>query len=258
MFTTNSLLKTSVSVAAVATFLAASPVAAADVFGRGSTKDADVSVRKDDSWQGPYVGVGVGYRWESWSEDGYTIPATKGSKAKCKWSGGGIDVIADWDKGTESDCGKKKGDYIPGVKPIPEQNVPGIDEDNDGFLVTGRFGYDWQRDGFVFGPFAEVNWLNMDAKYFAEADFSYAIGGRVGHLINSRLLAYVNGGVELTDYDGLDTNTDPFVGGGLELMVGDGWTLTGEGRWTFDNSDLPSGVEKDDPASVRLIAGKKF
>jgi len=52
-------------------------------------------------------------------------------------------------------------------------------EDANGFIATGRAGYDWQRGDIVFGLFGEVNWLNANTSHFADANFSGAIGPRL-------------------------------------------------------------------------------
>lgn len=61
MFTTSQLLKTSGSIAALAFFLAL-PAGAADVNGRGSTKDADAAFDnvKTYNWSGVYIGAHAG------------------------------------------------------------------------------------------------------------------------------------------------------------------------------------------------------
>jgi opacity protein-like surface antigen len=135
-----------------------------------------------------------------------------------------------------------------------------LKEDADGWLVTGRVGYDWQRGRVVFGPVGELNWLNpKDTKNFDEAEFSGAVMFRAGYLVNERVLVYGIGGIEIIGYDELDEVVNPTLGGGLEFLLGDGWTLLGEGRVTWaSNEDLPAGIDKDDVVTARAMVVKRF
>lgn len=182
---------------------------AADIFkGDASLKDdTNYASGAVHSWQGPYVGVGVGYSWTKWEDD-----------TKCEV----------------------------------------LKEDADGWLVTGRVGYDWQRGRVVGGVFGDISWLDSHTDKFADAELSGRIGARLGYLLNGRLLGYVNGGLEITDFDGdVDTGVDPFLGGGLELLLGDGWSLAAEGALTFVSDD-EAGIEQDNLATARLMLLKKF
>ena len=242
--TMNSLLKSSVSSVTLALFLSSSAYAT-DLRpmkdSPSSVLDAPVA---NHSWQGPYIGVGVGYRWQSWDKAAECILVLDESK-KTRHGGHGDDA---------DEC----GDAGRGHRGHWEYDAAGA-EDADSFIITGRAGYDWQSGSIVFGAFGEVNWLNANTDHFADAELSYAVGARAGFLVNPRLLAYLNAGVELTDFNGLDTLTAPFVGAGLELMIADGWTVAPELRMAFEkDGDLPSGASKDDPITARILLLKKF
>lgn len=258
-------------IAALAAALTGSGAYAADVFGRGDSLKDSGPVSAARSWQGPYVALGGGYRWHNWDSVGQTI---LGSDAKCtdalgnpSGRDGDQSTHGVWD-GTEEHCDGKTFAKVDGrwvripdayQGATPDQVTPGHDEDADSWIVTGRVGHDWQSGRIVFGVFGEANWLDAGTTHFADADFLYGGGSRLGYLINDRLLAYVNAGVELTDYSGLDTKVDPFLGGGLELLLADGWSVAGEGRWTFaDDGDLPASVSNNDPVTVRALIVKKF
>jgi opacity protein-like surface antigen len=255
------IMKRIFAAAAFLALIGAGPASAADPFTRAADRAADAAPSR--AWQGPYVGIGFGYRWQDWKDAG--APAIASSKAKCqdfKYDGITPDGAAmDWSGSgkTQENCLERHGHqtYTPGVAAVDA--VDPIKEDSNGFLVTGRIGYDWQRGSIVGGVFGDINWLNATTKNFADAHFSYDVGGRIGFLVNSNLLAYVNGGIEMTNFNqGLDTDVAPFVGGGLELMVADGWTIAAEPRITFEDVNLPAGISNNNPVSIRLLAGKKF
>mgnify|MGYP001062215393 CR=1 FL=1 len=235
-----------ITLAALAAALMSSGAYAADVFGRDSLKDSGSTVVSSSPWQGPYVALGGGFRWHNWD-----------SLATAALCNGAPNLPGDgWD-GSASDCnGQSSG---------PDVFTPADvahDENSDGWVVTGRVGYDWRAQGYsrvVFGVFGEANWVEADTDHFADAEFVYGGGARLGYLLTDRLLAYINAGVELTEYSGLDTKVDPFLGGGLELLLADGWSVAGEGRWTFaDDGDLPAGTTNNDPVTARLLLIKKF
>lgn len=241
-----------IGLAAAIVALMSSGALGADVFGRGDSLKDSGSVPAAKSWQGPYVGVGIGYRWHNWDsakqclgygDDGVFNPGENG-----EWTG------------KEEDCwDTSKPAYKEAIEDAPGAFVAAQDEDADSWIVTGRVGHDWQSGRVVFGVFGEINWLDAGTTHFPDADFLYGGGARLGYLLNDRLLAYVNGGIELTDYSGLDTKVDPFLGGGLELLLADGWSVAGEGRYTFaDDGDLPATFSNNDPVTIRALLIKKF
>jgi outer membrane immunogenic protein len=128
-------------------------------------------------------------------------------------------------------------------------------ETHDAWLITGRVGYDIQRGRFVFGPFGDIEWLGLNDD--RGHNFNAALGLRAGVLVESRLLAYVNGGIEFAGLDADEGDEAGFLGGGLEYALGGGWSLSGEGRVTFA-AEEGSHWEVDDVYSVRALLNKKF
>lgn len=244
-------------IAALAAALTGSGAYAADVFGRGDSLKDSGPVSAARSWQGPYVALGGGYRWHNWdsaSQDAKCFFSQDDNTGDSKHSAGDTPVQFN---GTNPSCKGYENDSNDAT--VFVDPVAAADEDSDSWIVTGRIGHDWQSGRIVFGVFGEANWLDAGTTHFADADFLYGGGSRLGYLLNDRLLAYVNAGVELTDYSGLDTKVDPFVGGGLELLLADGWSVAGEGRWTFaDDGELPASVSNNDPVTVRALIVKKF
>lgn len=237
-------MKNSVLAALALALLSSSAAFAADPFDKrgGGSKDVAVAAA-DKPWQGPYVAIGGGYRWHNWDSL---------KQAICTTSMSGPDIVQDW-TGTEEECEDQSGHQDYDVVEAAH------DEDADSWIATGRLGHDWQSDRVVFGVFGEANWLDASTAHFTDTEFLYGGGARLGYLLNDRLLAYINAGIELTDYSGLDTKVDPFLGGGLELLLADGWSVAGEGRYTFaDDGELPASASNNDPITVRALLVKKF
>ncbi len=245
-----------IGLAALAAALMSSGAYAADVFGRESLKDGAPAAVGSSPWQGPYVAIGGGYRWHNW--EGIGIPGAGECEVDPSGSSNSFKVYGL----TEAECDRLDKPNTSVDYDEEDPAIPARAEDSDGWVVTGRIGYDWRAQGYsrvVFGVFGEANWVEADTDHFADADFIYGGGARLGYLLNDRLLAYINAGIELTDYSGLDTKVDPFLGGGLELLLNDGWSVAGEGRWTFaDDGDLPASVSNNDPVTARLLLIKKF
>lgn len=234
-----------ISIAALV-LLIAGPALGADVRAKRAETSAPLptptySAPEDTRpWQGPYIGVGVGYGWQDWS-----------NKGECKGPDGKpADEVEPDDSIDGADGCQYGGD---GVDDGKFDSTKGTEE---GFFVTGRVGYDFQHSPLVFGPFAELNYsMNDDSA----AEWSGAIGGRLGFLIDPRVLAYVNGGIEITDYDNIsgETEYNGFAGGGLEFLLNGGWSLSGEGRVSFVEETI-GGTEIDNLYTVRAIFAKRF
>lgn len=257
-----------ISIAALA-LLIAGPALGADVRAKRAETSAPIptptySAPEDTRpWQGPYIGVGVGYGWQDWSREGSAgtaaIPGTP-AVAAVPPSCSNPDMDHGGWNGTAADC---RSGYNAGAAPIPAvqgtpavPGTPAASGTEEGFFVTGRVGYDFQHSPLVFGPFAELNYsMNDDSA----AEWSGAIGGRLGFLIDPRVLAYVNGGIEITDYDNIsgETEYNGFAGGGLEFLLNGGWSLSGEGRVSFVEETI-SGTEIDNLYTVRAIFAKRF
>jgi outer membrane immunogenic protein len=141
----------------------------------------------------------------------------------------------------------------------------------DPAAVTGAIqaGYNWQVDNVVYGLASDLSWFNLGglrqvsinypatAQNFAARSNIYTVGtsfqsnslftlrGRLG-FAESSLLAYVTGGLALTDFRMANSSDNPdalgafggasnsdrragwTVGGGLEWAVTDRWTVKGE------------------------------
>jgi outer membrane immunogenic protein len=144
---------------------------------------------------------------------------------------------------------------IPGVFDII--NLDGIG--GEGFFGTVSVGYDRQiNDRFVVGVFADYDFsdistdLSLLGGLFTASldhDRSWSIGARAGFLSSPTTLWYGTvgyteaefsadssiGSLDLPDFKGY------FVGAGVESMLGRGWSLKGEYRFTqFDEETILS------------------
>lgn len=142
---------------------------------------------------------------------------------------------------------------------VPDQ---GSLSDPDGWFFGGQIGADKQFDRVVVGVVVDLSKGNMDASntFTTPLGSQWAITSdlemfgtarvRVGYLIQPHVLAYVSGGVAWGRVDVkqattfVDGNGDFLddggrtsgkfdhvgyaIGGGLEWMLADGWSLTGE------------------------------
>jgi outer membrane immunogenic protein len=141
--------------------------------------------------------------------------------------------------------------------------------DGDGILGTVVMGYDRQfAPRWVAGVFADfdfsdisvnVGGLNVDQTY------SWSIGARLGTLVTPKTLLYATGGYTQTELEGnLEGTADGyFVGGGLEHMLRDNWTLKLEYRYSEFEADVEQGGVVTGDAeltshSARLVLSYKF
>jgi len=147
-------------------------------------------------------------------------------------------------------------------------SVAGVsfDVSGQGAFATLRLGYDHEiAHNVILGVFAEglAGNFTYDGTGFA-ADYSGAIGARIGTLIGGTLL-YLTGGYSITPLEGsgqskgIDINLDGyFAGGGIEAPLGNGWSLVPEARITFA-ADTVSGITiEDDAVSVTALLKKTF
>lgn len=196
---------------------AAMPALSVPAFADGpfSLKDTPVQVEVP-SWTGFYFGVGAGYGHNH-------------SKNNYHDNGGGGDGPTTSSK----------------------------NESADGGFISTMFGYDRQiSDRFVVGAFADLSTSeftrgNEDIHDGLVVDRSWAIGGRLGYLINERTMIYANAGYTQAHFsnDGW-WDIDPtgggptvpgkggnwfsgyFVGGGIERKLNDNFYLRGEARYS--------------------------
>jgi outer membrane immunogenic protein len=222
----------------------AGSASAADVYEQGgSMKDAPF-VEPAPTWDGVYVGVGGGVSATTYDSDhdGAIFDGT----------GVGLPIF-----------------------PLFEEDRTDIG-DLSGF-GTVQLGFDRQRGNWVFGLFADYDWMNMDtdidgntidlpttsvldASLTTEIDNMWSIGGRIGFLPSPDtllygLLAYTQADVtaigNLTLFDGAggtvasltnetDLDADGFtVGAGIETRLAEQVSLKFEYRYTdLDNGNL--------------------
>jgi outer membrane immunogenic protein len=137
-------------------------------------------------------------------------------------------------------------------------------------LVAGVFAdYDFSNlKGTVHDPFVA---LSGDIKQTS----SWAVGGRVGWLMNPALLSYVNGGYTSARFDdgsmvGMATGIQSgfatpafrtngwFVGGGTETSVANGWFWRNEYRYAhYDNEAIPD-INRSSPAPFTAFNNINF
>ena len=130
-------------------------------------------------------------------------------------------------------------------------NVLGATSGSDGWLATAGVGCDYQFSGrWVVGAFADGTWSDIKGDHAwrvfgpgeafvgeSKMDWSWAVGGRVGYLVNPSFLTYVNAGytqarfagvnfinqsngVPLDAQIGAQTYSGWFVGSGFEYNLG--------------------------------------
>ncbi len=140
-------------------------------------------------------------------------------------------------------------------------------ETADGGLISMIYGIDRQiGDRWVVGAFADFSVSDLtrgdeDIHNGLVIDRSWAIGGRLGYLINQRTLIYANAGFTQAHFsnDGwwdIDANgvgpdlpgkgsrwfSGYFVGGGIERKLNDNFYLRGEARYSdFGSEDTNTG-----------------
>lgn len=139
--------------------------------------------------------------------------------------------------------------------------VSSINESADGGLVSTILGYDRQiHDRFLIGLFADFDVSDITRGQGEDSlaiDRSWAIGARLGYLLNPTLLLFVTGGYTEAHFDnggywdispalrGRDevTFSGYFVGAGFERTLGNNFYLRGEARYAdFGGEVINSGV----------------
>ncbi|MFA5956116.1 cellulose biosynthesis protein BcsS [Hyphomicrobium sp.] len=207
---------------ALVAFGAAIPALSASALADGpfSLKDTPVQVEVP-SWTGFYFGVGAGYG-HNHSKNNYHDNA---------------------------------GD--------PVTSNSSVNESADGGFISTMFGYDRQiNDRFLVGAFVDVSTSeftrgNEDIHDGLVIDRSWAIGGRLGYLVNDRTMIYANAGYTQAHFsnDGwwdIDANgvgptlagkggnwfSGYFVGGGFERKLNDNFYLRGEARYSDFGSEV--------------------
>lgn len=154
----------------------------------------------------------------------------------------------------------------------------GCTDDENGFDIGGRVGYDWSSGMFVVGVLVDVSGTDVTdgVSSFSTTPAFYALSrqlkamggvrGRVG-AGNGRLLVYGTGGPAWGRIEHVFTSSNAantFVpgrevlrtenawgyqaGGGLEVRVGSRWTLNGEYLYARFNDEADGTVRAQGPA----------
>lgn len=105
---------------------------------------------------------------------------------------------------------------------------------DDGSFAGGvQIGHNWQVDRFVFGPEADVTWMDLQsrngpARY--SQDWQSTVRGRAGFAFFDNLMAYGTGGVAFTNNEiaaggatDEETAIGPAYGGGLDMLLNPNW-----------------------------------
>ncbi len=211
-------MKKTLAAATVAALVGVAGAAnAADMYSPTSLKDGPVFAA-DPSWTGFYLGVGAG--------GGFVNNDIKGS-----------------------------------VNPFASAELNGAS--SEGAFGTVQVGYDRQFGRFVGGVFfnydfgddistnANLNLGNVNvANASIKLDDSWAVGGRLGYLVNNDTLvyglaAYTEGDFKYSANIGPDSVSKTFtpsgysVGAGIETKLGGNWFLRGEYRFSqYDTQTL--------------------
>lgn len=123
-----------------------------------------------------------------------------------------------------------------------------------GFLATVATGYDYRLNRhIVAGAFFDydLSGISTDSElpiFFSSAEhrYSWAVGARVGYLVNPATLLYVATGFTRAGFDfdmlGRFNFSGYFLGAGVEAQIAGNWALRGEYRFTqFDSKTVDDG-----------------
>ncbi len=161
-----------------------------------------------------------------------------------------------------------------------------VSETSDGGLISMIYGFDRQiGDRWVIGAFADFSVSALtrgdeDIHNGLVVDRSWAIGGRLGYLVNQRTLIYANAGYTQAHFsnDGW-WDIDPtgggaplpgkgsnwfsgyFVGGGIERKLNDNFYLRGEARYSdfgsqVTNAGFADGANYVDREVPSIVTGE--
>ena len=204
------------------------------------------------TWTGAYIGAFAGYAFKG--DDGNSIL---------------FDTNLDGVFGDIVPGGPTGNAFAPGFcDGTANGSTPafGCDEDEGGFTGSIRAGYDVQFGQFVVGGLIEAAYVDLEDAttafsvtptfYTIERDLDYTVAARLrAGFAADRLLAYVTGGAVYGDMDysfdtgntvntfaltdGDDGDIGYQLGGGIEVMLTDKLSLSGEYLYTrFEDSDV--------------------
>lgn len=165
-----------------------------------------------------------------------------------------------------------------------EDRVQGGDFDMNGVLGGGQIGYNYQTGMWVVGVEGDFSFLNYSEQVEdhdpenptdhvdASVDWLASIRARAGVTVGSALI-YGTGGIafangewsacdcdsDVDDEDSVDLSAIGFVvGGGIEVALGEAWSLRTEGLYygfndEQDTSDLTDDSDDDDFAGIENV-----
>ncbi|WFU44948.1 porin family protein [Bradyrhizobium sp. CB82] len=130
-------------------------------------------------------------------------------------------------------------DFVTATGAVLDPNITGGAR---GWFGTVQGGCDYQYQNWVFGAFADYDFMDVHGDHstlggFAgqqKQDWQWAVGGRVGYLVLPQLLTYVSGGYTQGHWKGTDysflgapaVSTSGFTKGGWFIGTGDEYALT--------------------------------
>jgi outer membrane immunogenic protein len=225
-------MRWSAIVGSVALALGASTGAIADGMPRGPAV-----YEQPFSWTGFYVGVNGGYSWGRADTD---LQASLSTRTRVFRAFG-----------------------LPAQTLISDTTVAGPaflasgKADVDGWLGGGQIGYNWQSQRWVIGIEADLQATGEDGSLsicstgacaagasFATASYKLdwfgTVRGRLGYLVDRRLLLYATGGLA---YGHFESDYSAGVVGGPSSTLSDsstkaGWVLGGGAEWAIDRNWL--------------------
>lgn len=269
------LLKTSVSAAVLATFLAGSPVSAADLGNNGGSTPVDYQA--PISWTGFYLGGRIGY-----GNANHELSLSEYFKSYCGDVGethgfeDGYHDISNRDKylvdGTlVCPADKGGGDHDSVVVDGDSREVANLNGLNSSGLTGGaQIGFDKQiGTRFVVGVFGSYDLSAMDTTAslgpidltLIEKGDEWSVGARAGFLLHPRVLAYVLAAYTEADWtfgDGIlgkkeVTFSGVTAGAGLEYAVSENVFVGIEGTHTFYGKEtILDAYDAEDNSGFRL------
>jgi opacity protein-like surface antigen len=140
--------------------------------------------------------------------------------------------------------------FIPGIQSFATKVFEETLTDSDVFY-GGMVGADWQQGRVVFGVFGYYDMGNTSTDLTSlglgegslDNDGEWAVGGRVGFLVNQRLLAYVSAAYKQVDMSAVgvgfkDATFDGAeVGGGVEFLAVDNFSIGVEYTHFFGSTE---------------------
>jgi outer membrane immunogenic protein len=143
---------------------------------------------------------------------------------------------------------------------VPTEVVPvsNTEHGGDGIFGTVTVGFDRViRPGWVAGVFADYDFgstiSSESSKFSVDHDYSWAVGGRLGFLVNPTTLIYGTAGYTQAQFSasksgphGFDTSSTfsgYFVWAGLETFLRQNWTLKLEYRYSDFGSETMDDIE---------------